>query len=392
MSEQEPLSSAKRPTQLRYVHKAEDLPAAIRALEAAPWAAVDTEADSLHHYVEKLCLLQVSIPEGDFVIDPLAGMDLQPYIDVLVTKHQLLHGADFDLRMIKRFFRGAMPFEIFDTMLGAQLLGYVGQGYADLANRHCGVTLSKASQKADWSRRPLDDKLLDYAANDTHYLRMIVDKMTEELKACGRLEWHRQACARLVRSVTMKSSERVEDGREWQMKGSKELRGLSLTILKSLWYWRDEKAKKRDRPSFKVLNGDTLIDIAKWAVSNPGADVSQMPKAPSPVRYDYRDELNRLIKEAETLPPAEFKSGPKIASKKRWAEKENRKLAALKKVREEVSTELKIHASLIATNAILETIAVEMPANSDELARLDCLMPWQIEIAGELLVKAAATP
>ena len=159
--------------------------------------AVDTEADSLHHYIEKLCLVQVSVPEEDMVIDPLVSLDLKPLVELLNRKSLILHGADFDIRILKRFY-AFEPREIFDTMIAAQLLGYEKQGLADLAEKHCGVVLSKSAQKADWSVRPLNEKLLLYAANDTHYLLPLRAKLQEELEALGRDGWHRQSCAKLL--------------------------------------------------------------------------------------------------------------------------------------------------------------------------------------------------
>jgi ribonuclease D len=175
---------------LKYITDPESLEFACKKISASPWTAVDTEADSLHHYIEKLCLVQVSIVDEDYVIDPLTALELGPLVRILEKKELLLHGSDFDLRILKRFYQFSPP-TVFDTMVAAQLLGYEKQGFADLADRHCEVKLSKKAQRADWAERPLSEELLTYAANDTHYLKLIADKMKQELKDAGRLEWHR---------------------------------------------------------------------------------------------------------------------------------------------------------------------------------------------------------
>lgn len=342
---------------------------------------MDTEADSLHHYVEKLCLLQISIPEEDFVIDPLASLDLKPLISVLEKKPLVLHGADFDLRLLKKHY-DFIPASIFDTMIAAQILGYEKQGLADLALRHCQVVLPKGAQKADWSERPLDDTLLAYAANDTHYLKVIADIMTEELKALGRLEWHRQTCQKLVRTIQAGRDEKKDLELSWQIKGSKELKGPSLTILKELWCWREEEARRRDRPSFKVLNSEVLIMIALWAAENPSTDIALMPKAIRPLRNEYRDPLNQLIQRAVKLPQAIWSKKSGGPKPKFWSEEAKSKFALLKVERDKMGKALAMQPSLLATNAILETLALELPQTVEAIRQLGALMPWQVEVAG----------
>jgi len=375
---------------LRYVDTPQGLEEAVHRLRDAPWASVDTEADSLHHYIEKLCLVQVSVPGEDYVIDPLArGMEFGPMNAVLAARPLNLHGADFDIRMLKRA-ATFQPSEIFDTNIAAQLLGYDGQGYASLVERHCGVKLLKTSQKADWSRRPLDAKMLDYAWKDTHYLGPIREVIEGELRQLGRLEWHRQSCQKLLKTLAAPPLPRESDGREWQIKGSKELTGQALTALKELWHWRDEEARRRDRPSFKVLNTDVLLDLAKWTAAHPGADVGQMPKAPSNVRGDLRDRLNAVVRRAAEGPQAVWDSGPKPAERKRWRNEDAERFVKLKTERQELGQEHKLHPSLFGTNAALEVIASKNPRTLEDLSRLECLMSWQVDVAGERYLKAVA--
>src|SRR3989338_4452551 len=118
---------ASRDFSLIYIDNPTLLEDTLEGFESSPWASVDTEADSLHHYIEKLCLLQVSIPAEDYVIDPLAALDLLPVVRILEKKPLILHGADFDVRILKRFCNFS-PSVIFDTMIAAQLFGYEKQG------------------------------------------------------------------------------------------------------------------------------------------------------------------------------------------------------------------------------------------------------------------------
>lgn len=376
---------------MKYLDSPQPLAEAVDRVSKAPWAAVDTEADSLHHYFEKLCLLQISVPGEDYLVDPLVpGFDPSPLVHALAERPLILHGADFDIRILKRSY-GFSPREIFDTMIAAQILGYERQGLADLVERHCGIRLSKSSQKADWSQRPLTEKMLEYAVNDTLHLDTVSRAMKTELSELGRLEWHRQFCARLLKTLSEPREERVDFSRDWQIKGSKALKGKSLTLLKALWHWREEEARRRDRPSFKILNTDVLLDIAQWSPANPGLDVGMMPKAPSNVRHQLREPLNRVIKEAEAHPQAVFENGPRPAERKRWTNEDAKHLLLLKAERQKLAESLKIHPSLLATNAVLEIVSAKAPKNAEELSRLDCLLPWQIEVFGVSILKAISS-
>jgi ribonuclease D len=139
----------------------------IAAVEPLDRIAVDTEADSLHCYREKLCLLQISVPGDDFVIDPLAISDLSSLATLLQEKEIVLHGADFDLRLLRRGI-GLSAKRIFDTVIAARMLGQRQFSLAALVHRYFGVELPKGSQKANWGKRTLPKRLLAYASNDNH--------------------------------------------------------------------------------------------------------------------------------------------------------------------------------------------------------------------------------
>ncbi len=371
---------------MKFVDTPEAFAEASKHILAAPWVAIDTEADSLHHYAEKLCLIQITVPDEDYVIDPLAKIELADFFRALSQKDLILHAADGDIRLIKKALTFSPRKLLFDTMIAAQILGYDKIGLQSLAEKHCGIVLSKAEQKADWAERPLKEKLIRYAANDTHYLKQISDVMRKELVELGRLGWHDQQCTKLLE--TLETLKPVEDNSAtaWQIKGAKTLKGKELTILKELWFWRDGLARQKDKPAFKILNSEYLLDMAKWAGEHPGVDVGEWKEAPRNVKGEHRQALNALIKRADSLPQAVMELPARERPKQRWGDRESKLLTELKTVRDKYAAELKISASLIATNTVLETLAMEKPKEISELGSKG-MLPWQVEIAGEDLLK-----
>lgn len=372
---------------LRFIQTQAGLKDACRVIAASSWAAIDAEADSLHHYVEKLCLLQVSVKGGDYVIDPLVPLDLRELAKVLEGKFLLFHGADFDIRMLKKT-APFMPKQMFDTMLAAQLLGYEKFGLADLAYKICGVKLSKSAQKADWSRRPLTPDLLEYAAGDTKYLERIYTQMKKELQKLGRFEWHRQACDRVLANL---NSAPVDDSKDdalrWQLRGSKELSGRGLTALRELWQWRESEAQRLDRPSFKVLNTDYLLMMARWAEQNPGLDITEWKEAPRHLHRQYRDKINAVLRDAEGMPETAYAAAEKSKGGRRLRNSEEARFARLKDERLRLSQKLKIQPSVLGTNALLEEIVRRMPKDLEALKTVDGILPWQAEALAPSFIK-----
>src|SRR6185295_18303397 len=162
--------------------------------------AVDTEADSLHNYFEKVCLIQLSIAGEHYLVDPLAGLELGRFLEVLAGKPLIFHAGDYDLRILRASTGFRPDDEIFDTMIAAQLLGIEQIGLAALIERCFAKTIGKEGQKSDWSQRPLSEKQLQYAVNDTRFLESLADRLAAELDGKRRLEWHRESCRGMVQA------------------------------------------------------------------------------------------------------------------------------------------------------------------------------------------------
>ena len=332
-------------------------------VQNAAWVAVDTEADSRHCYYEKLCLLQTSHPQGDFLVDTLAGLDLSPLMKAFGGKELILHGADFDLRILRRT-TGFVPAAVFDTDIAARLLGVQQTGFGALVEKHFGVHLEKASQKADWARRPLPEKMLKYAVADTHYLKPLSDILRGELVRLGRLEWLQQCCADLIErsAITRERDPQME----WRVKGWFVLGRAGEAVLRELWHWREKEAQAVDRPPFHILNNEYLVQMADLASERK--DFHQLiPQRMSPPR---RQRLLDAVQRGQDVKPEDYPFLPKHPRTKPDFQA-MRRAAEIKAVRDACATELGIDPSLIASRATIEAIARDREANVGNL------LPWQ---------------
>lgn len=331
------------------------------------WLALDTEADSLHAYPEKVCLIQISTAAGDDrLVDPLAGIDINPFLDALAGRELIFHAADYDLRLLRKHHEFT-PTMIFDTMLAARLLGERQFGLSHLVEKFLGVKLDKGAQKADWARRPLTEKMEAYARNDTRYLKPLEDKLKTELRAKNRLEWHQESCARLITECSQPPV--VDPDSIWRIKGSTFLERGALAVLRELWHWREREAVTANRPPFFVLAHDKMIAICV-AVSERKPVDHLIPPRMHPRR---RENLRQAIHAAQALPSEKFPE--KVRHRhQRPTEDEFRRYRELEKRRNQRAHELSIDPTLIAPKSVLGDLARDWDKHAAEL------MNWQREL------------
>lgn len=343
----------------------EKLAAFLPQLNAATWVALDTEADSLHAYPEKLCLIQLSILGSDHLVDPLAGLKLAPVFEVLAQHELILHGADYDLRLLRKDCN-FVPTTIFDTMLASRLLGCRQFGLVNLVEKYLGVKLEKGPQKANWARRPLTERMESYARNDTRYLKPLVDLLSAELKAKGRLTWHQQSCAQLIADCAVLRS--PDPDTVWRVKGSHHLAPQAMAVLREIWRWREEEAVTANRPPFFILPPEAMVTLAIGAVN--GRDLEEVfPHYVTPRR---RKGIAKAIEIGltEKHPPA-----PLRRKGRRLSESEKRRLQDMERRRNKRADELEIDPTLIASRAAMVALAANQ--NDDDEAEL---LPWQKEL------------
>ena len=327
--------------------------------------AIDTEADSLHRYKESLCLIQFTVGKECVLIDPLAIDDLAPLDQYLRDATVWMHGADYDMTMLKREF-GHIPPTVYDTQIGARLLGVKKFGLGNLVEHYFDIVLSKSSQKADWGKRPLSEKMIDYALNDVRYLLEMGEMICAQLKEKGRFEWFTESCEAARTKVADRDDSRDE---QWRISGSGKLDPYGLACLRALWNWRDVEAEAWDRPSFMVATNRQLIE---WSLSLADKKQIDLPK-------HYRGERIRRYKEAiaslADLPKSEWPARPVKLRRKKDKNFDSR-VDALSAKRNTIAAELDIDSSLIISRSVIEMLA------ADEAKPEDVLMSWQIKLLG----------
>lgn len=376
-------------TPLLMVESSAALREAVERLKQAPVIGVDTESDSFHHYQEKVCLVQVSDLDTDYIIDPLAVKDMDPLGDLMADRAQVkvFHGADYDVVSLKRDY-GFRFANLFDTMIASQFLGLPRIGLADLINHWFGHYIDKKYQRHDWAARPLEFEHLDYARGDTHWLPALREVLEEKLRRSGKLGPVLEEC-------------RMMEGREWQgrvhdpadfmrVKGSRQLDEASQKVLRALYAWRDREASSADRPAFKVAPDPVLIDLARAQPTSAEA-VSALMRRGSGLARRYGGGLAEAVRtglaDERPLPtaaaPTPRPRGPVDSLRGRDAE---RLLARLKDWRNEIVTRDNVAPVTVAANGILREITRLAPRTIEDLALVPDIRDWQIAQHGEALV------
>ena len=367
-----------------YVRERAAMERLIQRIDTAERVALDTEADSLHNYFEKVCLVQLSFGGEHYLIDPLAGLDLNGLSEALADKPLILHGGDYDLRMLRASIGFRPRREVFDTMIAAQLLGLEQIGLAALTERFFAITIGKAGQKSDWSRRPLSENQLRYAVNDTRFLERLADRMHGELSARGRVDWHRESCRAMVESSGRDHARDPENA--WRIKGAGRLTRRQLAYLRELWRWRDQHARSANLPAFRVLGNQEILGVVQWAESHPDVPLYQGPKLPRNIAGAQLTTLEEAIARAAGMDETEW---PELRKRDDNFPRNDcsEEINSLRAECAQIARELEIAASTLAPRAALEAIASSRPRTVDEIMKTGGLLCWQAELVQRAVKK-----
>jgi ribonuclease D len=371
------------------IEKAADLRALCRHLEKEPVVAFDTEADSFYHYFDKTCLIQVGDRKNNWLIDPLVLDPVEeiapPLAPIFASPdiRKVFHAAEYDIYILKRDYSFEFA-NLFDTMVSAQLLGYPSVGLQALAERHFDVILPKDEQRSDWSVRPLSESQLSYAAADVVFLCRLADKLEKELRKAKRLTWAQEEFAALTR--------RAWPVREFdklgylKIKGARGLDPKPLAVLRELYLLRDTRARKLDRPPFKVLGNRSLLEIAQ-RMPETEEELGRIKGVTDLILRRFGRELmtavGRGVKKSHgPIPKTEG------GSRRRMDRRTERRVTVLKRWRTERATALAMDPGVFAPNSVLEAIAWKNPERADELTELPELKGWFVREFGSDAVAA----
>jgi len=372
-----------------FVERQEAFDDLLPELAASGQLAVDTEAASFHRYSDRVYLLQLSSRERTLVVDPLAVTNLGRFGAVLADPgvEIVFHDADYDLRLLEREF-GIRATKLFDTRVAAQLLDEPGIGLAALLEKYQGVTLDKRFQRADWSRRPLSEDMLRYAATDTKHLLQLRDVLAERLEAAGRTAWAAEEFA-LLEDVRWGPAEDEEPA--WlRLKGAKALKPRELAVLRELHTWRDEQARRLDRAAFRVLNNEPMLAMARAMPAELEA-LKDIPGIGSETISRRGPQLLAAIERGRAIPDNRL---PRLERPPRRAPDPilEARVERLKALRNRLATKLGLQPGVLCPNGTLEAIARANPQTLEELAAVPELRHWQRREIGRELLAAVAEP
>lgn len=363
------------------VDSEESLANLIADLELYDMAAVDTEADSMYHYTARLCLIQITIGEHHYIVDPLCGLDLAPLFLAKAMQTLIFHGADYDLRLLWQTYQFS-PAHIFDTMLAAKLLNEPHLGLADLVRKYFGDELKKENQRADWTTRPLPLEMCEYAIHDTFYLHELCAILVEKLQAAGRMDWLTEQCSALIEHAKHPAPPKKDP---WRIPGSSIYSPCALNILKHLWEWREKQAEELDRPPYKVMPAELMLAIARAQQAHfPEVDEKFLPKLPRNFKGERLDSFLNMMRDAVATPetdwPAKLPKAPPPP-----VVPHSDLLIALKLWRDEKAEQIGLDASMLANKAQLIWLAAPGDMPWEIRYNEARLMNWQRRIWNEIL-------
>jgi ribonuclease D len=378
-----PSRALTQPSPILLIQRQDDFDRLVGRLRKERLVAVDTEAASFHRFLDRIYLLQLSSRTETAVIDPLAVSYLDSLSELLADPgiEIVFHDADYDLRLLENQY-GFRANHLFDTRIAAQILNEPGVGLAALLGKYAGVQLDKRFQRADWSARPLTPEMLEYAAADTRYLPSLRDRLRARLEELNRLDWAQEEFQ--ILSEAARAFAEPEEPAYLRIKGAKALKGRSLAVLRELFQWREEVARRTDKAAFRILNNEPLLSLAKSPPGDMAALKSVRGISPEQAQRRGKDILD-AVQRALQIPESEL---PRVERRPRYQPDpalEDR-LERLKAARNTLAQRYELAPGVLCSNGVLEAIARVNPETPEQLAEIRELRRWQLrEIGAELL-------
>jgi ribonuclease D len=342
--------------------------------------AVDTESDSLYVYHEKVCLIQFSIPDVDYLVDPLA-VDVSRLGELFGDEscEKVFHAAQYDIVCLKRDY-GFAFLNLFDSMLAARVLGWKRYGLGTILHDQFGVQLDKRMQRYNWGTRPLSKEALNYARLDTHFLLPLREMQLAELQAKGRLDEARQAFQRQTRVEPTSKVFNPDDF--WRVTGARELLPVEQAVLRRLFIFRDRYARKLNRPPFKVMNDATLVRLAQTRPADQRS-LSNVKGLSHHMRHHAAGKLLEVIAEGLDAPLPSYPRN----QHRRPDDKTLARYEALRAWRKRIAEARSVEPDVILPNSTLMALAKRAPGTAQALANVEALDDWQRRTYGDELLR-----
>ncbi len=363
-------------------------------LARAEVIAVDTESDSLHRYREKVCLIQMTALGEDALIDPLALSDLSPLAELFAdpSRLKIFHDACYDLISLSRDY-GYRFAGLFDTMLASRFLGLKEFGLASILRARFGFEANKRLQRSDWAQRPLSPEQISYARYDTHFLPELTQMLTRELEERGRLQWAREEFERLP-EVAARANPRVaaDPNGFWRVKGVKALSPQAKGRVRALYMMRERIAERLDRPPFKVLGDQVIIDLAL----RPPTSFDDLAPRPGLRRGGvdrFGADIIRALAEAKPVAGGPPPGTGRRRRSGRFLDPDTRdRFEALRAMRRQKAETLGLDPEVALGNAVLEELARRPPRSVDEVAARPELRGWRGAIFVDAIYESLLNP
>ena len=354
----------------------------LKRLEKQAAIAVDTESNSLYAYKEQVCLIQISIPGRDFLVDPLSLTDLGGLKEIFTNERivKVLHGAEYDVLCLGRDFNFQLV-NLFDTRVASRTLGWEKSGLGDLLAQVFDVRLDKRFQRANWGKRPIPEDMLDYARLDTHYLLDLRAHLLTNLTKHNLKQQVLELCAWMA--LVPPSENGFDPEGYWRISHARELSRRQMAILRELYLMRDQLARDHNRPAFKILSDAALLSIAK---NSPGS----INHLRSPVGLTKR-QVERFAR--AILPAVQRGQSAPIPRKPRGNHRDDAMICryeALREWRKGVARGRKVESDIILPRDLMETLAREAPADKGKLNTLMLPLEWRFRTYGTEILKILA--
>ncbi len=371
----------------RWIRTADQLAKLVGELAGFAAIGIDTEADSLHHYTEKVCLIQLTaFGGGSWLVDPLALRDLSPLAPILADPEvvKVVHGGDNDVMSMRRDFGFAFR-TMFDTSIAARLLGDTEVGLQAMVRNELGVELSKGSQRDDWSKRPLTAKQESYALADVAHLMALATRLTDRLAAAGRTEWAREEFAALANLPAAVKRTGPDEFR--RIKGSAKLSLRQQAVLRELYLWREARAAAADRPPFKIVGPEVLLALAERSPTT--IDEVARALASYPRQSGQLEVVFAAIERGLALPERELPTR-EHGERTTHSAASRRRVEALRTWRDAQAKRSQLDPSIVMPLRLIERLAAAGPGSLAELGAIEGMRHWRIVEWGPALLAACA--